>query len=167
MSFEGAAGQGPSPSPPPRVSLESLPNELLLQVLIDAPDSLLTLRQLNRRFADLFASHERLIADRIFAHTLCGRAAEKWALSCDSYRRARNWRLNAIFYRKFWRVFGNKRIYSDCYFCSNSGFPFLDIDRFDTLMLSPLALAYIFHSLDPVVESDPKWYLASIRESSK
>ncbi|EKG20779.1 hypothetical protein MPH_01946 [Macrophomina phaseolina MS6] len=166
MSSEGAAVQHP-PQPRPRLSLESLPNELLLQVLIEAPDSILSLRQVNRRFADLFASHEKLIADRIFARTGCGRAAEQWALPGDSYRRARNWRLNAIFYRKFWRVFGNKKIYSDCYFCSNSGFPFLDIDRFDSLIHSPLALAFIFHLLDPVVEPDPKWYLASIRESSK
>ncbi|EOD50564.1 hypothetical protein GTA08_BOTSDO05183 [Neofusicoccum parvum] len=163
MSSEGGADT----APPPRVSLESLPNELLLQVLIDAPDAVLSLRCVNRRFADIVASHEKLIADRIFQRTACGRAAEEWSLPCDSYRRARNWRLNAIFYRKFWRVFGNKRIYSDCYFCSNSGFPFLDIDRFDGLMKSPLALAFIFHALDPVVEDDPKWYSASIREFSK
>ncbi|KAB2576566.1 hypothetical protein BFW01_g2948 [Lasiodiplodia theobromae] len=156
MSSEGA-----------RISLESLPNELLLQVLIDAPDAVLSLRQVNRRFADLVTSHEKLIADRIFQRTRCGRAADRWSLSCDSYRRARNWRHNAIFYRKFWRVFGNKKIYSDCYFCTNSGFPFLDTDRFDSLMKSPLALAFIFHALSPCVEDDPKWYLASIRESHK
>ncbi|KAL1640294.1 hypothetical protein SLS58_007110 [Diplodia intermedia] len=150
-----------------RVSLESLPNELLLQVLIDAPDAVLSLRQVNRRFADLVASHEKLVADRIFLRTRCGRALDRWALACDSYRRARNWRHNAIFYRKFWRVFGNKKIYSDCYFCTNSGFPFLDTDRFDSLMKSPLALAYIFHALSPCVEDDPKWFLASIRESRK
>lgn len=163
MSSEGRVDSTPSP----HASLESLPNELLLQVLIDAPDAVLSLRCVNRRFADIVASHEKLIADRIFQRTNCGRAAADWSLTCDSYRRARNWRNNAIFYRKFWRVFGNKRIYSDCYFCSNSGFPFLDIDRFDVLMKSPLSLAYIFHALDPVVEEDPKWYLASMRDSSK
>ncbi|KAF2144942.1 uncharacterized protein K452DRAFT_295508 [Aplosporella prunicola CBS 121167] len=154
-------------APPCKASLASLPVELQLQILTYAGSGVLSLRQVNKRFHAIVRSYERLIADLVFARSTCGRAAAHYGLPPDSYRKARNWRNNATFYKKFWRVFGDKKIYSDCW-TSNLAFPFLDVDFFDThVMPRPLELAYVFSRLDPVVEDDPKWFLASVRETSK
>ncbi|KAK8179422.1 hypothetical protein BC567DRAFT_262635 [Phyllosticta citribraziliensis] len=149
-------------------SLLDLPVELHLRWMSFAGDAVITMRQVNKHFANIIEANERVLADRIFCHTAVGRAVvDKWGVACDSYRKSTNWRKNAMFYRKFWRVFGCKKIYDGCY-TSNTGFPFLDLEVFDgVLMRSPLALACIFAKMDPVVEDNPKWFLVSLKESRR
>ncbi|KAF2086699.1 hypothetical protein K490DRAFT_66482 [Saccharata proteae CBS 121410] len=145
------------------VSFSLLPVEIVLRIIELLPNDILALRRVNKRLADIIAIHENMIADHIFAQTVCGREAADHCLPSGSYRTIKTWRVVPNFYRKFWRTFGNRKIYSDCV-TTNSSYPFLKIMVFDDcIMKSPLMLAYVFSQIDPLTEQNPKWFSSTVQ----